>query len=279
MKFTSKIALLFLVSPLIFTSCKKSDKQNDNTAKDNKAMVNYLAKSDNFALEMDNAADQAYAEKTGNNTAQKPLGVGILGPCATLTLTQDNGLFVLTIDYGSEGCVCDDGKTRKGKIIATSTDFTALNVTRTITTDSFYVNDYHVDGTITRDITKDFDAHTRQANITENIIITSPDGQYSFTRNATLTRILNWYQGGNTLDNTYTTWGTVNITRPNGNQISRIVSADNPLLYKNECTQTVSGVATITLPNHTFTVDFGDGVCDGVATVTNELGESWTVNL
>jgi hypothetical protein len=75
-----------------------------------------------------------------------------------------------------------------------------------------------------------------------------------------------------------TTWGQVNITRPNGNQITRTVSQATPLFYKNSCHQFVSGIASITVNSNNYTVDFGNGSCDDVATGSNGTN-TWIINL
>jgi hypothetical protein len=184
---------------------------------------------------------------------------------------------ILTIDYGN-GCLCSDGKTRKGKLIATATHFNQLNVLRTLSTDNYYVNDFHVDGTITRNITHEIDSANRTAEIVENLTITNPGGSTVYTRTGNWTRVFYYGLPNHPADNTLTSWGQVSIQRPNGTQISRTVNQSEPLFYKNSCHQIVSGVADIVRNNHNITIDFGTGNCDGIATVSNGV-TTWTINL
>lgn len=258
------------------TGCNKKDSATTIGTTDDKENVQYVTFSDQVSADMEQAFDEGL--QNANNGVMVPMNGVVLGPCVTITLAQNGNLKTLTIDFGTQGCLCNDGKTRKGKLIATAAHFNELNVLRTLTTENYYVNDYHVEGTITRNITNNIDSATRQAQIVENLAITNPGSQVVYTRSGTLTRIFNFNAAGQPADNTMTTWGQVNITRPNGNQVTRLVNQGAPLFYKNACHQFVSGIAHITTNNHNYTIDFGNGSCDNVATATNG-SNTWTINL
>lgn len=271
---TKTIVLAGLLSATVL-GCRKDDKTNTTTT-DDKESVKYVTFSDQVGADMEQAFDEGL--QNADNGVMAPMNGVVLGSCVTITLTVNGGLHILTIDYGSQGCLCFDGKTRKGKLIASAAHFNQLNVLRTLTTENYYVNDYHVEGTITRNITKDISAATREAQIVENLTITNPNGVTMFTRTGTLTRIFEFNTAGNPIDNTMTTWGQVNITRPNGNQITRLVNQATPLFYKNACHQFVSGIANITVNSNSYTIDFGNGNCDDVATGSNGTN-TWIINL
>jgi hypothetical protein len=272
---TKTVALIGLLSVSIL-GCRKDDKTTNTMTTDDKESVKNVTFSDQIGADMEQAFDEGL--QNADNGVMVPMNGVVLGPCVTVTLTMNGGLNILTIDYGSQGCLCFDGKTRKGKLIASAAHFNQLNVLRTLTTENYYVNDYHVEGTITRNITKDISAATREAQIMENLTITNPNGVIMFTRSGTLTRIFEFNTPNNPVDNTMTTWGQVNITRPNGNQITRIVNQTTPLFYKNSCHQFVSGIANITVNSNNYTVDFGNGSCDDVATGSNGTN-TWIINL
>lgn len=270
------IAIVGLLSATL-QGCRKDDKVTaDTTTTDDKESVKNIAFSDQVSADMEQAFDEGL-QNAENNVMVPQNGVA-LGPCVTVTLTMNSGLNILTIDYGTQGCTCFDGKVRKGKLIASAAHFNQLNVLRTLTTENYYVNGYHIDGTITRNIVKDISASTRQAEIAEHITISGPAGATLFTRNGTLTRIFEFNTANNPLDNTMTTWGQMNITRPNGNQITRVVSQSTPLFYKNSCHQFVSGIANITINSNSYSIDYGDGDCDDVATGSHGT-TTWIINL
>ena len=132
------------------TSCKK---KWDN---DQSALVNL--KIENAFDEMTNISDQAV---TGTMVYYKS-GKIILGdvlkpnsiektPCSVI-ITHDttSNPNVLTVDYGTSNCDCNDGKTRRGKIITTYTGaYLAPGTVITHTTDNYYVNDIKIEGTKT----------------------------------------------------------------------------------------------------------------------------------
>jgi len=275
MKPLSKLTIIAAVCGISLFACNKKDKDTDtNTLSTDKDNVQVITTSDQISTDMEQAFDDGY-----NNTANDmAISDGlVLGPCVTVTLTQNGNMKTLTIDYGT-GCLCNDGKTRKGKLIATATNFNQVNVIRTLNTDNYYVNDYHVDGSITRNITHVAADSSRTIELVENLTITNPAGNDVYTRSGNQTRIQFIGIPNHPADNTLTIWGQVNVQRPSGIQISRNVDQAIPLLYKNSCHQIVSGIAHITRNNHNITVDFGDGTCDGTATVNNGTN-TWTVNL
>lgn len=271
------ISKLSIATGLIAMSLLACNKKNDTTTAtdtDDKDNVQMMTTSDQISTDMEQAYDDGYSNAENGMATTDGL---VFGPCVTVTLVQNGNMKILTVDYGT-GCLCNDGRTRKGKLIATATDFNQLNVIRTLTTDNYYVNDYHVDGTITRNITNMAGDSSRTVQLVEQLTITNPAGNDVFTRTGNQTRILYYGIPNHPLDNTLTTWGQANVQRPNGIQISRNVDQTSPLLYKNACHQTVSGIAHIVRNNHNITIDFGDGTCDGTASVSNGNG-TWVINL
>lgn len=275
MKTMTRPVLLAGLLTAMLASCNKKEHNGDTTGPQAKENIQYVTYSDQASTEMEMAFDEGL--QNAENGTMTPMNGVVLGPCVTVTLAQTGNLKTLTIDFGPQGCLCYDGKTRKGKLVATSANFNAINVLRTLTTENYYVNDYQVAGTITRNITRDLSEHSREAQIVENLEITAPNNVVTYTRTATLTRIFEYNMPG-PVDNTLTTWGQVNISRPNGNQVSRVVGQASPLLYKNACHQVVSGIANITTNGNNYTIDFGNGSCDDIATVSNG-SSTWIINL
>ncbi|KAA5535019.1 hypothetical protein F0919_10500 [Taibaiella lutea] len=277
MKSISKLTIMAAICAIsLFAACSKKDKDSDtNSLSTDKDNVQLITSSDQISTDMEQAFDDGYNNAENGMATTDGL---VLGPCVTVTLTQNGNMKTLTIDYGATGCVCSDGKTRKGKLIATATNFNQVNVIRTLSTDNYYVNDYHIDGNITRNITHVAADSSRTVELVEHLTITNPGGNDVYTRNGNQTRIQFVGIPNHPIDNTLTIWGQVNVQRPSGLQISRTVDQTTPLLYKNACHQIVSGISHIVRNNHNITVDFGDGTCDGTATVNNGTN-TWTINL
>ncbi|MBM3186540.1 MAG: hypothetical protein FJZ67_09570, partial [Bacteroidetes bacterium] len=65
----------------------------------------------------------------------------LLAPCAVVTESSNTFPKTVTIDYGT-GCVGQNGRTKKGKIIINvSGDMRVAGNTRSLTFENFYIND------------------------------------------------------------------------------------------------------------------------------------------
>jgi hypothetical protein len=105
----------------------------------------------------------------------------------------------------------------------------------------------------------------------EDIIIIFPEEGGTAYRVARLTREYQFNLCGVLRDNIITSYGTVEFTGVNGLKVTKTISESDPLVFKVSCHRIVSGVVTIiTSDNRTWTVDYGDGRCDNLATITRD---------
>ncbi|MEZ4875606.1 MAG: hypothetical protein R2793_09235 [Flavobacteriaceae bacterium] len=259
-----KIALLSFVSVAFFlNSCKKDD---SNTPEE----INFSAESTTRAAQMDNISEgsQNIAE-SGYVQIEEPgrMPNSYFPSCATFTLTVDgNGGGTIVIDFG-EGCQLFNGATVSGKI---NMDYGPILVgVRTINYqyDNFTYNGNGVEGggTITRDIENN--NGNPQSTINENITVTFTGTTLTGTRSAQ--RIAEWVEGvgsGTWTDNVYHIEGNWETNLSNGFSRSGVVT--QTLVRKASCLYLVSGAITVSQENLTGILDFGDGVCDNLATIT-----------
>ncbi|MFM8243563.1 MAG: hypothetical protein ACKN86_12215, partial [Crocinitomicaceae bacterium] len=146
-----KLFFLLSISSLLFlTSCRK---RYDN---DPSALMNY--KIETTFDEMTNISDQAITGnmvyyKSGEIVTTKPgeKPVTLKTPCnVIITLDTLNSVKTVTVDYGTSNCDCNDGKTRRGKIVTTFTgQYFAPGTVITHTPVDYYVNDIKYEGTKT----------------------------------------------------------------------------------------------------------------------------------
>jgi hypothetical protein len=173
----------------------------------------------------------------------------------------------LTIDFGSLGCADGKGNVRKGKIILNYSGGPVGSVGFTVVTtfDNYYINGIKLEGTRTIE---------RQASESQSIIIhtidlengkaTWPDGTFA-TRTSSFTRTVNL---GTTITLTGTASGTGRKDR------SYTMTIQEALVYKTACIaegiyMAVDGKKTFTTDNtKQITIEFGDGTCDKVVTLT-----------
>ncbi|MFT3737245.1 MAG: hypothetical protein QM786_00625 [Breznakibacter sp.] len=252
-------------------SCNKDD---DNTP--DSSIVVQETDSEEYAVEIDAIADEGFDMMELSQLKSGNVGYCYLTDCAVVTLDESEAIKVLTIDFGT-GCVGADGKVRTGKIIVTTESFTETNKLRTFLFDGYTVSGNAVTGSIVKTITNDMDANSRLAGISEDITIALAGDKGTLTRSADLTRLYEFGTLGAIRDNKFTTWGTTLFTSSQGRTVTKTVDEETPLLYKTACRQVVSGTKTIDFGNgKVWTVNFGDGTCDHVATITD--GENtWLV--
>ncbi len=252
-------------------SCKK---KNTNETDTSIASDQHLA--DATFNDVHNIADQA---STGTLVFYSPTydGNGKINvaseksSCATITNDTTVTPHILTIDFGTANCTCNDGKNRRGQIIVTYTGhYRDANSTHTITFDNYYVNDNHVEGTKT--VTNN--GFNTAGNITYTIHI---NGQVTKANGDVITQVSTrtreWIEGYSTLvwtDDVYLLTGSANGTKTTSSGTTNYTAVINTALKRAlNCHWFESGVISITPGSHPArVVDFGSGTCDDQAVVT-----------
>ncbi len=190
--------------------------------------------------------------------------------CAKYTITGDTanfpsgGAVTITIDYGDAGCMDNDGRVRKGKVIAVfNNKWNVDGATANITLENYSVANISYSGSmlLTRNSATSLTYAVSNAKCT--------DGSFtiSYECNKTIEKI----QGASTdsiwIDDVYKFTGTSSGINRNGKRFTtKIVE---PLIKKNACKWIDTGVIEVTpegLATRTF--NFGNGTCDDKATVT-----------
>jgi len=198
----------------------------------------------------------------------------MLPPCAIVTAVLTNDTWTRTIDFGTQGCALPNGNIVKGKIIISfSKNFTTPIRTITYKLEGFYHNDKLIEGskTITHEL-KNSDLLADIHPVTTHSIdvkVTFPDGKI-YTRIGT--RVREMVEGFATMtnweDNVFNVWGYHITTFPNGSKYTCTIKT--PLLIKMSCKMPfpVSGVVEIVKNEAKATLDYGNGDCDKLATIT-----------
>jgi hypothetical protein len=194
------------------------------------------------------------------------------GHCFTLTITPlQMGVFpkTVTIDFGT-GCLGRDGKTRKGKIVTVYTGRLVVpGSSATTTFVDYYVDSAKIQGTHT--LTNQSTSAGESFNVkVQNGKITVPSGNYiAWNKNKTWTKI-----GGSSTplilaDDVFSITGVTNGTVSyNGNTVQWSTEILQPLIRKFICRWIVEGQKRITRNGHTGVIDYGNGTCDNLATLS-----------
>ncbi|MFN4082524.1 MAG: hypothetical protein ACK4K9_02730 [Bacteroidia bacterium] len=254
MKNSRKLVLIISLLTIAFTSCKKNEDAKDNE----------LATSEDMALS-ENVYDQVFKEVDGNAT-----DAGLKKGYPIITIDTLANPKSMTINYGDTNFLCRDGNYRRGKILVSWTGRYRDNGTIITTTfDGFYQNDFKVEGTKTVTNIGRNNEGFLVFNISVQGKITNTENQ-SITWNSTRTRT--WIAGENTprlwTDDKYLIEGSTNGVNRNGFTFTSVIT--KPLTIDLGCQwRIVSGTVELTPQGKpTRTIDYGNGACDRLATVT-----------
>lgn len=249
-----------------FNSCKKSDTVDELETTFELSADQAIA--DNLTQDANDVFMEAAVQNNvaGNTPVQVTETTDILG-CATVTITPLIGFpKTIVIDFGT-GCTAPNGITRKGIInIVISDSVRRSGSTAVMTFNDYFVNNYKVEGTITWTNTSLPGTKSWQREIV-NGKITAPDGRY-------------WLHSGlkevvqtagvatplNLLDDVFSITGNHTVTNAAGN--SRTGTVLEALQKKTICSNIDKGKLKIQAPNHFAIIDFGDGTCDNIATIS-----------
>jgi archaellum component FlaF (FlaF/FlaG flagellin family) len=251
---------------IFLTSCRKQKDEPKDTdtsaASDNALAEGTYSDVHNIADEAANGTLTSYM--AAYNSQEK----AYLSSCATITNDSVSVPHILTIDFGTANCLCNDGRNRRGIInVSYSGHYRDSASTHTITFTNYYVNDNHIMGTKT--VTNN--GHNASGNLSYSVVvngtIVKTDGK-TISWNSTRTR--EWIVGETTLpwnDDVYLITGNASGTSSAGTSFNMTITS--ALRKEIGCHHIVSGTLTITPSGKpTRYVDFGTGACDNQATVT-----------
>ncbi len=274
-KITLLLSLAVFLGVSIFTSCEKTDENNDTTFTVKAAEDEALA--DAYWNDIDTDVD--FASDLMENNGFK----SVTDTCPMIIVDHPDSVFfprTITIDYGDEYCETWNGRLKKGKVIIRITDRMHLEGSvRTVSLEDFYINEHHIEGlkTLTNNGFND--------NGNMNFDVTLEAGKITFPDGAIITRIMNhnreWIVGIETprywWDNEWLITGTASGT--NRDEVNFNNEITTPVLVKSVCRFPVSGTIFHTIADvGTFVLDYGDGECDNIATIT--FGDkTWEINL
>ena len=217
--------------------------------------------------------DQYSAQQNSPNKSISTLK-GFLPTCATITTVLADGVWTRTIDFGTEGCLLPNGNIVKGKIIIMfSSNFSSPVRTISYTFIDFYHNNKLLQGNKT--ISYELKSTTLLTEVhpvmtfSVDMKITLDDGRI-YTRTGTKTKETVEGYGTPLIwdDNVFLVTGNSTTVLPDGDIIAKNITT--PLRYVMSCNLPfpVSGVVSITKNNSEGILNFGNGSCDNLASLT-----------
>jgi hypothetical protein len=288
------IAAFAIMFSLFLFSCQKENSL-DNTATDpvtEEEAANLSDESTQAEASFDDVEDVSVtaAEEEGeaavfgrgeNTTEGRYLPVFAelrlrIGQCANITVTPNDSTYpkTITIDFGN-GCLCADGKFRKGAIIIHLTGpIRRPGSVMTITLRDFYLNRVHIEGT------KTYSNLSENSNIkfTVQVVggkVTFPNGRgYSYQSLKYVKQI----EGGSTRpirDDIYSIEGR-SKTEFNGG-LTVTLDTESPLIKKVVCPWINKGLLKIKINSRVLFLNYGapnDNDCDNKALLTWNNGNN-----
>lgn len=192
------------------------------------------------------------------------------GKCPDIHIVKEEGGWprTITLNYG-ESTELENGRVISGIIEIYQTASRRVNgATRTVTFKEFSVDAVGIAGTSTKTFKKD----EFKVDIVRDLTFTLEDGT---TIHRDAVRVRTWTQGMDTpLDHTddiFEITGSVTCVDSDENEYSRLITT--PLIKKGGCRYIVAGEVTLSKNGVDFaTINYGDGECDNMATMTTAEG-------
>ena len=279
MKRIHLMLISFAMVALIFTSCKKDENTiaGDNDTKTSE----YDALAESTFDDATNIADEAYDLSTGGLKSTETENY-YLGNCATVTLDTIAMPHVLTIDFGEVNCLCNDGRYRRGKIIITFNGrYRDPGTVITHGFEDYYVNDNKVEGSkVLTNMGFNNSGNMYFTLEVEGLITLAEESENGGTISWNASKQREWIEGYGTYirrDDVYFITGSASGIAPSGLSWEREITT--ALRREIGCRWFVSGTVEMTPENKPVRIlDYGDGECDNIATVTIN-GKTYTIYL
>ena len=266
----TQIKLLTAVATLgiaiTFSSCQKEKIDTPVTSKATASMaLTDLANNESDAA-MD-AADQSFKNEG----------------CATVTRDMTVMPHVLTIDYGTSGCVGRDGKRRQGQVVITfdAASFETPGVNIVTSYNNYFVGGKQISGSMTKHNNGLNSNHNLAFTVTSNIQVFDPNANTTASEN--VNQVFEFVDGSGTLaksDDVYSITGSSTGIDNSGNMYAESITS--PIIKKRDpgCSLFfVQGIIVNQTANQPVkSIDYGNGSCDNLANVTVN-GVTTTVTL
>lgn len=273
----SMIVLMAFIG-LMLTSC-----QDDVAVIDTNASEAIDLKTAETEAEIDKASEgvsaiieEAYLGEEFPELTKTTPADRFLPSCVTITIVLTQNMKTVTIDFG-DGCELRNGNFVSGKIILEYEREPGATVSISYSFDNFYFNRKNIagGGSILRE--RSNENGNPQSTKTFDVTVTWPDGTFASKAGV---KVREWIEGQGTRawgDNVFLITGHGTFTKKNGTILSAIVT--EPLRRELSCRFLVSGIVSLAKNEDTAVLNYGDGTCDDLATISINGGEEREIHL
>jgi len=278
-------AIVIFTLSVSIVSCKKENAQAlvtpDTESETTFELSGDQAIADNLTEDANNVFMEAAADKNllGSNFALQPVETTNILACATVAVTPASGFpKTIVIDFGAGTCVSASGVFHKGKINIVLSDSVRKPGSRAVMTFvNYYVNAFKKEGTVTWTNTSIPSTRSWQRK-EENGKVTAPTGmywQYSGVRD--VVQIAGANTPNTLLDDIFLLTGNQTVTNSAGKTRSCYIT--EALQKKTSCDNISAGKLTVEGAGHNAVIDFGNGDCDKIATISIDGQTPRTIQL
>jgi hypothetical protein len=256
-----------LLVGLLVTSC--SNDESAEVVTEEFLSVTELKASDETELiseEVLGIAEDVYATDEIENTSKSNYASDYLPDCVTITTVVTSTSKEKTIDFG-DGCELPNGNVLSGIIyVSYLKDMNMATKTLSLSLENFTFNGVAVEGSSSIERMRSNANGNPQSEANSNFNAEWPDG---LTASFSGKRTREWIEGygsGFWGDNVFEITGEATYTGKQENTFSKVITT--PLRREAACRFIVSGVVDYSRNDKTASLDFGDGSCDAIGTLT-----------
>lgn len=268
-----KLSGLFIAGLLLFASCESNDgiDLEANAVTTEEALNVVLA--DDISTEIDeviedDGIESGFESKSATPSSNHP-------SCVVRTSEKTATGKIVTLDFG-DGCEGKRGREFAGKIIIEYVK-TDSSFSKTVTFENFSVEGNSVEGGKSIVKVKENSNGNPEATFTIDIKITLESGVEITKKGTKVKEKIEGADTDNRGDDVYSISGSWESINKNGVVKTATITTD--LRREWACKYIVSGVIELSRDGATATLDFGDGSCDNVATLTNANGDTKEITL
>jgi hypothetical protein len=282
MKPSNLLIALSLGMLTVFSSCKKES----NTTPDADSVVEstYELTADNatadFMAEDDNDVLMEAAEDKNllGNFAPQTIESNNMLACAEVTVTPQNGFPKTILIRFDSTCISPRGIIRKGAIrIVISDSLRRSGSTAVMTFENYFVNNFKREGTHTWTNTSQPGGKSWQKKV-EGGKITAPNGRFWLHESIRdIVQTAGVSTRANLLDDVFSITGNASVTNAQG--ATRTATILEALQKKYICHNIDKGRIRFQGPNHIAILDYGNGECDRIATISIDGRPPRTITL
>jgi len=262
-----KSILTMCVIAFAIVACERDERFSQGTDEEEEQTLESASTSEE-------ASDDVLEVVAQTETQMAATGGRRNSACGVVTKDVENK--IVTIDFG-DGCVGPYGRERSGKIIVAYSGVVGDSLgNRVITFENYFVNNKGVTGTIElRDIEINDAGNLQSTKKLIDLKVSFPNGEYVVFNGARTRELVSGYADNDPSNNVYRITGTVSGQSTTGRSFTHEITT--PIVANWACAADgnfarVSGVVEMTALGGYVArkriVNYGDGECDNIITIT-----------